>query len=163
MWDCCFQLRALLGRRGQSDCDVSKKVSELVGSVSVEETVESICLSISVSPSCPPPSPLSPERGSEAGGVVPRPPQGPITFSLQQNSSLPKRYSGTNIKFIHSFNKYELSISDEPCLGLGAEDITVGGRQKSLPSRASILVGLSMSHSNHTQMKKTEASRGKLT
>lgn len=109
----CSQQKSLVSMRA-GDCGGKMQVSMLVGSVSREEPTEWISLCPS---QCLPGSPLSPSQseGDAAGGAAHFPPSTSIALYFQLNCSLSNKYFGTNVKLIHSFNKYALSINYKPC------------------------------------------------
>lgn len=71
---------------------------------------QGVCLDFSSFPSLP-----GGRQWGSRGAHFPL--QAPITLYFQPNSFLHKRYSGTNVEFIHSFHKYVLSISCKHALG----------------------------------------------
>lgn len=82
------------------------------GAVSREEPTEDIfvsILSVCLISSSPPQSEVMQQEGLIST------PSTSIALYFQLNCSLSNKYFGTNVKLIHSFNKYALSINYKPC------------------------------------------------
>ena len=106
--------RVLLVSMRAGDCGGKMQVSMLVGSVSRKSLQSgylcihlSVCLDLLFLP-------LQSEVMQQEGLLISTPSTS-IALYFQLNCSLSNKYFGTNVKLIHSFNKYALSINYKPC------------------------------------------------
>lgn len=132
-WGCCFQLKSLACEDEGRWLMGAHRSPCWWGACQEESTEWASPYSISVCLDLLPPSfSLPGVRQWGSRGCSLSTPSPSIKLDFQQNSSLPKRYSGTNVNFIHSFNKHALNINYKPCSSLGAGDIRAGAKDKNL-------------------------------